>query len=62
MNVLGVQNEINGSQGLTLNRNTYLDYEINSKNDLQLNVGMPFVVRDSRPFGLMRNFFVNLEL
>ena len=60
-NNLGIENEIKGSQGLTLNGNAYLDYEINNKNALQLNVGMPFVVRDARPDGLTRSFVVNLE-
>jgi hypothetical protein len=60
-NILGIENEIKGSQGLTLNSNAYLDYEINNKNALQLNVGMPFIVRDSRPDGLTRSFVVNLE-
>ncbi|MFC6876663.1 hypothetical protein [Flavobacterium myungsuense] len=58
---LEIENEIKGSQGLTLNGNAYLDYEINSKSDLQLNVGIPFVVRDARPDGLTRSFIVNLE-
>lgn len=60
-NNLGIENEIKGSQGLTLNGNAYLDYEINNKNALQLNVGIPFVVRDARPDGLTRSFVVNLE-
>jgi len=60
-NSIGMENEIKGSQGLTLNGNAYLDYEINNKNALQLNVGIPFVVRDARPDGLTRGFVVNLE-
>ncbi|MBM6498014.1 hypothetical protein [Flavobacterium macrobrachii] len=56
-----VENEIVGSQGLTLNGNAYLDYEINSKNIIQLNLGMPFIVRDSRPDGLTRSFIANIE-
>ena len=56
-----VKKEIKGSQGLTLNGNAYLDYEINSKNIIQLNVGMPFIVRDSRPDGLTRSFIANIE-
>jgi hypothetical protein len=56
-----VKQEIKGSQGLTLNGNAYLDYEINSKNIIQLNVGMPFIVRDSRPDGLTRSFIANIE-
>lgn len=56
-----VEQEIIGSQGLTLNGNIYLDYEINRKNMIQLNMGMPFIVRDSRPDGLTRSFIANLE-
>ena len=60
-NNLGIENEIKGSQGLTLNGNVYVDYEINNRNALQLNIGIPFVVRDARPDGLTRSFVVNLE-
>ena len=56
-----VKQEIKGSQGLTLNGNLYLDYEINSKNVIQLNAGMPFIFRDARPDGLTRHFIANLE-
>jgi hypothetical protein len=56
-----IKKEIIGSQGLTLNGNAYLDYEINSKNIIQLNLGMPFIVRDSRPDGLTRSFIANIE-
>jgi hypothetical protein len=56
-----VKKEIKGSQGLTLNGNAYLDYEINSKNIIQLNLGLPFIVRDSRPDGLTRSFIANIE-
>lgn len=56
-----VEQEIIGSQGLTLNGNIYLDYEIKRKNIIQINMGMPFIVRDSRPDGLTRSFIANLE-
>jgi len=56
-----VKKEIKGSQGLTLNGNVYLDYAINSKNIIQFNAGLPFVVRDVRPDGLTRSFIANLE-
>jgi hypothetical protein len=56
-----VKKEIKGSQGLTLNGNVYLDYEINSKNMIQFNAGMPFIVRDARPDGLTRSFIANIE-
>lgn len=60
-NVLGQQVEIDGSQGLTLNGNVYVDYQINPKNAFQVNIGMPFVVRKSRPDGLTRSFVLSLE-
>lgn len=56
-----VEKEIIGSQGLTLNGNFYLDYELTSKSTIQLNVGIPFIVRDVRPDGLTRSFVANLE-
>ena len=56
-----VQREITGSQGLTLNGNFYVDYDLNAKSIIQINVGMPFLVRASRPDGLTRSFIANLE-
>jgi hypothetical protein len=56
-----IQREIIGSQGLTLNGNLYFDYKLNDKNTIQLNTGMPFIVRKSRPDGLTRSFIMNLE-
>jgi hypothetical protein len=58
---LNIEREIIGSDGLTLNGTFFLDYEINTKNSLQLNLGMPFVIRDVRPDGLTRSFVANLE-
>lgn len=59
--VLGVEREIEGSQGLTLNGNLYVDYNINDSNALQFIIGVPFVIRDARPDGLTRSFVANLE-
>ena len=56
-----VQQEIKGSKGLTLNGNAYIDYELTKKSILQLNLAMPFIVRESRPDGLTRSFVVNIE-
>lgn len=56
-----VKKEINGSKGLTLNVNAYLDFEINKNSALQLNVGAPLVTRNTRPEGLTRSFITNLE-
>lgn len=60
-NMDGIELEIEGSQGLTLNWNLYLDYELNNKQALQFNVGSPFIVRDARPDGLTRSFVASLE-
>ncbi len=60
-NESNIVKEIEGSKGLTLNGNIYLDYEINSDKIIQLNVGMPFIVRKSRPDGLTRSLIANLE-
>lgn len=56
-----IKKEIKGSQGLTLNGNMYLDYEINTKNTIQFNMGMPFIVRNIRPDGLTRSIIMTLE-
>lgn len=57
----GREMEINGSQGLTLNGNLYFDYMLHNGHALQLSLGAPFIVRDSRPDGLTRSFVANLE-
>lgn len=59
--VSGVEKSISGSQGLTLNGNLYFDYEINSRNILQLSIAKPFIVRDARPDGLTRSFIASFE-
>jgi len=53
--------EIDGSKGLTLNGNLFIDYELFPKHYFQLSGGVPFVVRDNRPDGLTRKFVLNLE-
>ncbi|MEI2695828.1 MAG: hypothetical protein V9E90_12225 [Saprospiraceae bacterium] len=53
--------EIEGSKGLTLNGNLFVDYELCPKHNVQLSAGVPFVVRDNRPDGLTRKFVLNLE-
>jgi len=53
--------EIKGSQGLTVNGNIYLDYDIKRNNVIQFNVGRPFIVRDARPDGLTRSIIASLE-
>lgn len=57
----GLERAIDGSQGLTLNGTVHFDYEINNNHSLQLNAGVPFIVRKERPDGLTRSFIATLE-
>lgn len=57
----GIELEIEGSQGLTLNWNLYLDYYLKNDQALQFSVGAPLVVREARPDGLTRSFVASLE-
>lgn len=58
---MGVQQNITGSRGLTLNWNAYFDYQLDDKSVLQMSVSSPLIIRDERPDGLTRNFIVSLE-
>lgn len=58
---MGIQKEIIGSDGLTLNSNLFFDYVINNRQGIQLSFGAPFLVRDARPDGLTRKFVAGLE-
>lgn len=57
----GLDREIKGSKGLTLNTNLYFDFDINHTNTIQLFLGMPLVVREIRPDGLTRSFLITFE-
>jgi len=56
-----IQKEIVGSEGLTLNANLYLNYEINNNSNVQLIFGAPLIIRDARPDGLTRHYVFSLE-
>ena len=56
-----VTRKIDGSNGLTLNANLYIDFAIGNSYMLQFNFGTPLVVREARPDGLTRSLIVNLE-
>lgn len=55
------EQNIVGSQGLTLNGNVFFVYNFSLKRQLELSIGSPFITRDSRPDGLTRKFVVGLE-
>lgn len=56
-----VRKPIVGSDGLTLNGMLFTQYSINKSHKLELSLGTPFVVRDSRPDGLTRSIVATLE-
>ena len=58
---LGIQQSINGSEGLTLNANIFVNYNISNKHALELSFGTPLITRKARPDGLTRKYVVNLE-
>lgn len=58
---VGNEYEIEGSRGLTLNANVYLNYKLNTKSNLELSYGSPLEVRDTRPDGLTRSMVLNLQ-
>jgi len=60
-NNLNGRQVINGSEGLTLNVNGYINYEINKRHALEMSIGSPLVVRDVRPDGLTRGFVVTMQ-
>lgn len=57
----GVQKNIENSNGLTVNLNSYLNYRLNDASGLEFSIGLPTIVRESRPDGLTRGLVANLE-
>jgi hypothetical protein len=56
-----IENEIEESNGLTININLFLDYNISQKSSLNLSLGSPIIVRKVRPDGLTRSFITSLS-
>ena len=52
---------INGSKGMTLNGNLYVDFPFLMRHAVQASVGFPLAVRDVRPDGLTRGFVAGIE-
>ncbi len=53
--------QLQGSDGLTLNANVIAKYAINKTNSIELSLAAPFVVRKVRPDGLTREFTAGIE-
>lgn len=60
-NIFGQRENIEGSDGLTINGNLITAYNINKQSILELSLATPFVVRDIRPDGLTRSFVAGLQ-
>jgi hypothetical protein len=60
-NANGKSVAIEGSKGLTINGNLFIDIAISAQHSIQLNMAAPFAVRDVRPDGLTRSFLLGIE-
>ncbi|HNP33014.1 MAG TPA: hypothetical protein PKN96_06950 [Flavobacterium sp.] len=60
-NIFAQRENINGSDGLTINGNLITSYKIAKQSSLELSLATPFVVRDVRPDGLTRSFVLGLQ-
>jgi hypothetical protein len=60
-NIYGRREEINNSQGITVNASLAGQYKINESRSLQFNFATPLVVRKVRPDGLTRAFVATLS-
>jgi hypothetical protein len=60
-NIFGQRENINGSDGLTINGNIITSYSITKQSSLEMSLATPFVVRDIRPDGLTRSFVLGLQ-
>lgn len=60
-NIFGQRENIQGSDGLTVNGNLITSYAVSKQSTVELSVATPFVVRDIRPDGLTRSFVLGLQ-
>ncbi len=58
---MGIEREIEGSKGLTLNMTIYIDYAINNSQRLIIKAGSPLIFRAVRPDGLTKKYIINIE-
>ena len=52
---------IEGSSGLTLNANVFVEYSIDDRNAIEFGFGAPITTRETRPDGLTRHYVVSVE-
>jgi hypothetical protein len=56
-----VERSIERSSGLTANANVFANYRLDKRNELELSLATPFIVRTNRPDGLTRSFVAALN-
>lgn len=59
--IFGNRQEINGSEGLTVNGALELTYSADNRNSIELLAATPFVVREERPDGLTRGLVLTIS-
>lgn len=57
----GIMIPIEGSSGLTLNANVFMEYSIDGRNTIEFGFGAPITTRETRPDGLTRHYVVSVE-
>jgi hypothetical protein len=55
------EQEIEGSQGLTVNGNLFFTYNFSDNKQVEISLGSPFITRDARPDGLTRKIVAGIE-
>ena len=59
--IFGNRQDINGSEGLTVNGALELTYSADNRNSIELLAATPFVVREERPDGLTRGLVLTIS-
>lgn len=59
--IFGNRQEINNSEGLTINANWISNYKINATNSIEASVAFPIVYREIRPDGLTRSLTLGIS-
>ncbi len=59
--IFGVRNEIENSEGATINANYITNYKLNSASSIEASLAFPILYREIRPDGLTRSFTLGIN-
>lgn len=59
--IFGNRQEINNSEGITINANLISNYKINDMNSIELSIAFPLLYREIRPDGLTRSITLGIN-